>query len=59
MKENIRTMVVDGDVYEIWTDVIARGTYAQCKKNGRVEKISSGRYISAISTVKKYIRLTF
>lgn len=29
------------------------------KKNGRVEKISSGRYISAISTVKKYIRLTF
>ena len=38
MKENIRTMVVDGDVYEIWTDVIARGTYAQCKKKRKSRK---------------------
>lgn len=59
MKGHVKTVVVDGEAYEIWSDVIARATYAQCKKTGRVEKISSGRYISANSTVKKYIRLTF
>ena len=54
MKSNLRETSVAGKIYKVWSDFIARGTFAE-DENGVVKQISFSGYISSDLTVRKAI----
>lgn len=58
MKSNLRETSVAGKIYKVWSDFIARGTFAE-DENGVVKQISFSGYISNDLTVRKAIACMF
>ena len=58
MKSNLRTTTVGGKEYKVWSDFIARGTFAEAE-DGTVKQISWSGYISNDLTVRKAIAIQF
>ena len=58
MKSQITVHQVAGKQYKVWSDFIARATFAE-DENGTVEKLCGGSYISNDLTVRKTIACVF
>lgn len=58
MKGEIRTTTVAGKQYSVWSDFIARATFAE-NEDGVVKAIRSGGYIHNDLTVRKAIANSF
>lgn len=58
MTGTIRTTTVQGKTYEVWSDFIARSTFAK-NVDGEVKMISAGGYITNDLTVRKAIANCF
>lgn len=58
MKGTVRTFTVAGKNYNVWSDFIKRGTFAE-NENGEVKMIYGGGYIHTDLTVRKHIMLAF
>lgn len=58
MKGEIRTTTVAGNQYKVWSDFIARATFAE-NEDGVVKAIRSGGYIHNDLTVRKAIANSF
>lgn len=58
MRSNLRTTTVGGKEYKVWSDFIARGTFAEAE-DGTVKQISWSGYISNDLTVRKAIAVQF
>lgn len=58
MRNNLRTTTVGGKEYKVWSDFIARGTFAEAE-DGTVKQISWSGYISNDLTVRKAIAIQF
>lgn len=52
------TVKCNGKFYKVWSDFIARGTFAE-DENGKINQISFSGYISRDLTVRKAIALHF
>lgn len=59
MTGTIRTTSVNGTAYEVWSDFIARATFAKNIETGEVKTISSSGYIHKDLTVRKAIACVF
>lgn len=59
MKGETRTTTVHGIHFEVWSDFIARATFAKCCVTGEVKAISSSGYIKNDLTVRKAIAAAF
>lgn len=59
MTGTIRTTTVNGVVYEVWSDFIARATFAKNTETGEIKMVSSSGYISNDLTVRKAIAIVF
>ena len=59
MISEIRTTTVHGITFEVWSDFIARATFAKCCVTGEQKRISSGGYIRNDLTVRKAIATAF
>lgn len=58
MTGQIRTTTVEGRTYKVWSDFIARGTFAE-NENGEIKKIHGNGYIHNDLTVRKAIAVAF
>lgn len=58
MKGTVRTTTVSGNEYKVWSDFVARGTFAEAK-DGTVKQISWSGYINNDLTVRKAIAVHF
>ena len=58
MTGQIRTTTVEGRTYKVWSDFVARGTFAEAE-DGTVKQISSSGYIHNDLTVRKAIAVQF
>lgn len=58
MKANVRNIEFNGCQFTVWSDYIARGTFAENEK-GEVKQLIGSGYISAERTVKKAIKREF
>ena len=58
MKGQIRMNQVAGKQYKVWSDFIARATFAE-DENGVVKQISGSGYITNDLTVRKAIAYAF
>ena len=58
MRGTIRTTTVQGQTYKVWSDFIARATFAE-NEDGEIKMIRAGGYISNDLTVRKAIACTF
>lgn len=59
MTGTIRTTTVNGSTFEVWSDFIARGTFAKNIETGEQKQICGGGYISKDLTVRKAIAAAF
>lgn len=59
MTGTVKTTSIKGVVYEVWSDFIARSTFAKNTETGEVKAISSSGYISKDLTVRKAIAAVF
>lgn len=58
MKVNYRMATVGGKSYKVWSDFIARGTFAE-NEAGEVKQLSYSGYIHSDLTVRKAIARCF
>ena len=58
MKGEIRTATVAGKQYKVWSDFVARATFAE-DENGTIKAISTSGYIHNDLTVRKAIACVF
>ena len=58
MTGTIRTTTVNGASFKVWSDFIARATFAE-DANGTIKAISSSGYIKNDLTVRKAIAAAF
>lgn len=58
MKGHIRTTTVGGKKYNVWSDFIARGTFAE-NEDGEIKQISYSGYIFNDLTVRKAIAIAW
>ena len=58
MKGEIRTTTIAGKQYKVWSDFIARGTFAEAE-DGTVKQIKWNGYIHNDLTVRKAIACIF
>lgn len=58
MRGTIRTTTVQGQTYKVWSDFIARATFAE-NEDGEIKMIRACGYISNDLTVRKAIASTF
>lgn len=58
MKGQIRTTTVQNKTYKVWSDFIARATFAE-SESGEVKMIHSSGYINKDLTVRKAIANAF
>ena len=58
MKSNVSITTVGGKEYRVWSDFMARGTFAEAE-DGTVKQISWGGYITNDLTVRKAIATQF
>ena len=56
-KTTKRTELVNGVIYNIWSDIILRATFAEA--NGEVKILRSSGYLSSTNSIKKAIKLMF
>ena len=54
-----RITMVDKKEFEVWSDIIKRGTFARNRETGEVKQLSSSGYISNDLTIRKNIALMF
>ena len=59
MKSSIRNTQVSGIEFEVYSDFIARGTFATNKATGEIRQISFSGYIRNDLTVRKAIANSF
>ena len=59
MTGTIRATTVQGTTYEVWSDYIARATFAKNTATGETKAISSSGYIHNDLTVRKAIATRF
>jgi hypothetical protein len=59
MKSNLRTTTVQGTEFRVWSDFIARATFAENTETGEVKAISSSGYLSADLSIRKAIAIRF
>lgn len=59
MAGRITTTTVQGTTYEVWSDLIKRGTFAKNTETGETKIISGGGYIRNDLTVRKAIAAAF
>lgn len=59
MTGTIRTTTVNGTTFEVWSDFIARGTFAKNTQTGETKKIQGSGYIHKDLTVRKAIAMVF
>ena len=59
MKSNVKFTNVQGLEFVVWSDFIARGTFAKNLETDEVKKISSSRYLSADLSIRKAIARRF
>lgn len=57
MKSNVRMVTVAGQEFEVYSDYIARGTFATA--NGTTKQISFSGYVSNDLTTRKAIACAF
>ena len=55
----VRTFTVNGTEYNVWSDFIARSTFAKNTETGEIKTIKSGGYIHNDLTVRKAIAVVF
>ena len=55
----MKTVTVNGEQYEVWSDFIKRGTLAKCVKTNGVKVIKTSGYISNELTIRKAIANAF
>ena len=58
MKGQIRTTTIAGKQYKVWSDFIARATFAE-DESGTIKAISTSGYIHNDLTVRKAIACVF
>lgn len=58
MKGTIKNITVGGKVYKVWSDFIARGTFAE-NENGEVKQIKSSGYLNNELSIRKAIAVFF
>lgn len=58
MKGNVTIHQVNGKQYKVWSDFIARATFAE-NENGEVKKLCGSGYIHNDLTVRKAIAIQF
>ena len=58
MKTNTRTTTVEGKTYTVWSDFIARATFAE-NEAGEAKKLCGSGYIHNDLTVRKAIAVAF
>ena len=58
MRGTVRTTTVEGKEYKVWSDFIARGTFAEAE-DGTVKQIKGNGYIKDDLTVRKAIAVQF
>mgnify|MGYP006926115998 CR=1 FL=1 len=58
MKSASKTITVNGQEFQVFSDFIKRGTFA-ISLNGETKALSLGGYISAPATIKKAIKRVF
>lgn len=54
-----RQTQVNGTTYEVWSDAIARGTFAKNTKTGETKMIKGSGYIHNDVTTRKAIAVSF
>jgi hypothetical protein len=59
MKSNVKTTTVQGLSFRVWSDFIARATYAENTETGEVKALSSSGYLSADLSIRKAIAIRF
>ena len=59
MKSSIRFVTVQGIEFVVWSDFIARGTFAKNTETDEVKKISASGYLSADLSIRKAIAIRF
>lgn len=59
MTGTIRTTMVNGITFEVWSDYMARGTFAKNVQTGETKKIQGSGYIHKDLTVRKAIAIVF
>lgn len=55
----VRTFTVNGTEYSVWSDFIARSTFAKNTETDEIKTIRSGGYIHNDLTVRKAIAAVF
>jgi len=59
MEKSMKVTTVNGIDFEVYSDFIARATFAINKQNGETKKIRGNGYIHNDVTVRKAIALVF
>ena len=59
MKSIYKITTVQGIEFRVWSDFIARGTFAENLETGEVKAISSSGYLSADLSIRKAIAIRF
>lgn len=56
MKGTIKTTTVCGKTFKVWSDFMAKGTYAE-DENGEIKRIAGGSYLRNDLTIRKEIAI--
>lgn len=58
MKGTVKNITVGGKAFKVWSDFVARATFAE-NENGEVKRIKSSGYLNNELTIRKAIAVFF